>query len=408
MLGRIFMNGRKRMDEVFIVSTARTPIGRFGGALKEFSPADLGAHVMRAALDRAGIEGKDLDLYIMGNILRAGHGQLVPRQAAVKAGIPQEVDGYAVDMVCSSGMMSVMNAATAIKAGEADLILSGGIESMSQAGFFLSHKARWGYRLLMGAPEQLGDTLLHDGLTDPIAEGVMGALTERLVIEWEISRKKLDEVAYYSHKRAAEATHRGFFRKEIEPMEVNTPKETISLDYDEGIREDTSLKSLAKLPPAFNKDGMLTVGNSSQISDGAAALILASEQAVKKHKLEPLARVLGGTWAAGESWRYIEAPITVVKKLLDKLDKGIDDFDLYENNEAFAVSSVLFSKLLGIEFDRLNVNGGSIALGHPIGCTGARIIVTLLNALAERGEKTGVATLCHGTGGATAIAIEKL
>jgi acetyl-CoA C-acetyltransferase len=396
------------MDEVFIVSAARTPIGRFGGVLKEVSPADLGAHVMRAVLDRARIDGKDLDLYIMGNILRAGHGQLVPRQAAIKAGIPQEVDGYAVDMVCSSGMMSVMNAATAIKAGEADLILAGGIESMSQAGFFLSHKARWGYRLLMGAPEQLRDTLLHDGLTDPIAEGLMGALTERLVIEWEISRKKLDEVAYYSHKRAADATNRGFFKKEIEPIEINTPKETISLDRDEGIREDTSIKGLAKLPPAFHKDGMLTVGNSSQISDGAAALIIASEQAVKNHKLEPLARVLGGTWAAGESWRYVEAPITAVKKLLDKLDKGIDDFDLYENNEAFAVNTVLFSKLLGIDFERLNVNGGSIALGHPLGCTGTRIIVTLLNALEERDAKNGIATLCHGTGGATAIAIEKL
>jgi acetyl-CoA C-acetyltransferase len=396
------------MDDVFIVSAARTPIGRFGGVLKELSPADLGAHVMKTVLDRAAIEGKDLDLYIMGNILRAGHGQLVPRQAAIKAGIPQEVDGYAVDMVCSSGMMSVMNAATAIKAGEADLILAGGIESMSQAGFFLSHKARWGYRLLMGAPEQLRDTLLHDGLTDPIAEGLMGALTERLVIEWEISRKKLDEVAYYSHKRAADATNRGFFRKEIEPVEVHTSKETISLDYDEGIREDTSLKGLAKLPPAFHKDGMLTVGNSSQISDGAAALIVASEQAVKQHNLKPLARVLGGTWAAGESWRYVEAPITAVKKLLDKLDKGSDDFDLYENNEAFAVNTVLFSKLLGIDFERLNVNGGSIALGHPLGCTGARIIVTLLNALEERDAKNGIATLCHGTGGATAIAIEKL
>jgi acetyl-CoA C-acetyltransferase len=396
------------MDDVFIVSAARTPIGRFGGALKEVSPADLGAHVMRAVLDRAGIDGKELDLYIMGNILRAGHGQLVPRQAAIKAGIPQEVDGYAVDMVCSSGMMSVMNAATAIKAGEADLILAGGIESMSQAGFFLSHKARWGYRLLMGAPEQLRDTLLHDGLTDPIAEGLMGVLTERLVIEWEISRKKLDEVAYYSHKRSAEATNKGFFKREIEPMEINTSKETVSLDYDEGIRADTSLKGLAKLPPAFHKEGMLTVGNSSQISDGAAALILASEQAVKNHKLEPRARVLGGTWAAGESWRYVEAPITAVKKLLDKLDKGSDDFDLYENNEAFAVNTVLFSKLLGIDFERLNVNGGSIALGHPIGCTGARIIVTLLNALEERDAKNGIATVCHGTGGATAIAIEKL
>jgi acetyl-CoA C-acetyltransferase len=396
------------MDDVFIVSAARTPIGRFGGALKEFSPADLGAHVMKAVLDRARIDGKDLDLYIMGNILRAGHGQLVPRQAAIKAGIPQEVDGYAVDMVCSSGMMSVMNAATAIRAGEADLILAGGIESMSQAGFFLSHKARWGYRLLMGAPEQLRDTLLLDGLTDPIAEGLMGVLTERLIIEWEISRKKLDEVAYYSHKRAAEATNKGFFKKEIEPLKINTPKETVSLDYDEGIRPDTNLKGLAKLQPAFHKEGVLTVGNSSQISDGAAALILASEQAVQRHKLEPLARVLGGTWAAGESWRYVEAPITAVKKLLDKLDKSSDDFDLYENNEAFAVNTVLFSKLVGIGFERLNVNGGSIALGHPLGCTGARIIVTLLNTLQERDAKNGIATLCHGTGGATAVAIEKL
>jgi acetyl-CoA C-acetyltransferase len=408
MLAGIFMSGRKHMDEVFIVSAARTPIGRFGGALKDFSPADLGAHVMRAVLGRAGIDGKDLDLYIMGNILRAGHGQLVPRQAAIKAGIPQEVDGYAVDMVCSSGMMSVMNAATAIKAGQADLILAGGIESMSQAGFFLSHKARWGYRLLMGGPEQLRDTLLVDGLTDPIAEGLMGVLTERLVIEWEISRKKLDEVAYYSHKRAAEATNKGFFKKEIEPMEIDTGKETISLDYDEGIRPDTSLKGLAKLPPVFHKEGVLTVGNSSQISDGAAALMLAGEHAVKKHRLEPLARVLGGTWAAGETWRYVEAPITAVKKLLNKLDKSSDDFDLYENNEAFAVNTVLFSKLLGIGFERLNVNGGSIALGHPLGCTGARIIVTLLNALEERDAKNGIATLCHGTGGATAIAIEKL
>jgi acetyl-CoA C-acetyltransferase len=396
------------MDDVFIVSAARTPIGRFGGALKEVSPAGLGAHVMKAVLNRAGIDGKDLDLYIMGNILRAGHGQLVPRQAAIKAGIPQEVDGYAVDMVCSSGMMSVMNAATAIKAGEADLILAGGIESMSQAGFFLSHKARWGYRLLMEAPEQLRDTLLEDGLTDPIAEGLMGTLTERLIIEWEISRKKLDEVAYYSHRRAAEATHRGFFKKEIEAMEINTPKGTVSLDHDEGIREDTSLKGLAKLPPAFHKEGILTAGNSSQISDGAAALIIAGEQAVKKHKLEPVARVLGATWAAGESWRYVEAPITAVKKLLNKLDKGSDDFDLYENNEAFAVNTVLFSKLLAIDFDRINVNGGSIALGHPIGCTGARIIVTLLNALKEHDGKNGIAALCHGTGGATAIAIEKL
>src|SRR5713226_945179 len=197
------------MEEAYIVAVARTPIGRFGGALKELSPADLGAHAMGAALERAGVKGADLDLYIMGNILRAGHGQLVPRQAAVKAGIPREIDGYAVDMVCSSGMMAVINAAIAIKAGEAQLVLAGGIESMSQAGFYLSHRARWGYKLLMGSPEQLQDTLIQDGLTDPIAEGLMGNQTERLANEYEIPRIQLDEVAYHSHKRAAEATKKG-------------------------------------------------------------------------------------------------------------------------------------------------------------------------------------------------------
>jgi acetyl-CoA C-acetyltransferase len=396
------------MDDVYIVSAARTPIGRFGGSLKDFSPADLGAHAMKAALERAGVKGADLDLYIMGNILRAGHGQLIPRQAAIKAGIPQEVDGYAVDMVCSSGMMSVMNAATAIKAGDADLVLAGGIESMSQAGFYLSHKARWGYRLLMGSPEQLQDTLLQDGLTDPIAGGIMGELTERLISEYEIPREKLDEIAYHSHMRAAAATKKGFFKKEIVPIEIKTRREKLMLDYDEGIREDATLEGLAKLPPAFNKQGVLTVGNSSQISDGAAALLIANEQAVKKHALKPLARIVGGAWSAGESWRYVEAPIGAVKKLLDKLDKRIDDFDLIENNEAFAVNSVLFSKLLGIGLDRLNVWGGSIALGHPIGCTGARIIATLISALQERSGKLGLASLCHGTGGATALAIERI
>jgi acetyl-CoA C-acetyltransferase len=396
------------LNEVYIVSTARTPIGRFGGALKNFSPAELGAHAMKAALQNARVDGKELDLYIMGNILRGGHGQLVPRQAAIKAGIPPEVDGYAVDMVCSSGMMSVLNAAMMIRAGEADLVLAGGFESMSQAGFFLSHKARWGYRLLMGAPEQLKDALLHDGLTDPIAEGVMGELAERLVREYEVPREKLDEVAYQSHRRAADATKRGFFKNEIVPMEIQTRKGKVSFDYDEGIREDASLTGLAELAPAFDRQGVLTVGNSSQISDGAAALVLASEQALKKHTLKPIARVLGGAWAAGESWRYVEAPVVAVKKLMNKLDKTTDDFDLLENNEAFAVNSVLFSKLLGVGFDRLNVNGGSIALGHPIGCTGARIIVTLINALEERSAKTGIAALCHGSGGATAIAIEKL
>ncbi len=396
------------MRDAYIVSAARTPIGRFGGVLKDFSPADLGARAMKAALDRAGVAGNDLDLYILGNVLRAGHGQLIPRQAAIRAGVPQEVDGYAIDMVCSSAMMTVMNAATTIKAGEADLILAGGAESMSQAGFFLSHRARWGYKFLMGAPEQLQDVLLHDGLTDPITGDGMGNETERLAADYEITRHELDDVAYHSHKRAAEATEKGIFKREIAPIEVKSRKETIVLDADEGIRPDTTPEGLAKLPPAFSKDGLLTAGNSSQISDGAAALLVASEAAVEKRHLKPIAKILGGAVAAGESWRFAEAPLPAVKKLLDKLGKTIEDFDLVENNEAFAVNSVLFNKVLGVPYEKLNIYGGAIALGHPIGCTGARIIVTLLNGLEQTGGKLGLASLCHGTGGGTAIAIERL
>lgn len=396
------------MRTAYIVSTARTPIGKFGGSLVGFSPADLGAHAMKGALERADVDGKYLDLYIFGNILRAGHGQLIPRQAAVKAGIPQEIDGYAIDMVCSSGMMTVMNAATAIKADEADLVLAGGTESMSQAGFFLSYRARWGYKFLMGAPEQLQDILLYDGLTDPITDDGMGNETERLVEEYEITREELDHVAYHSHKRAAEATEKGIFEREIVPIEIKSRKETKLLDHDEGIRAETTPETLANLRPAFSKNGFLTAGNSSQISDGAAALLIASEKAVEKHDLTPVARILGGAWAAGESWRFTEAPIPAVKKLLEKIDKTIDDFDLVENNEAFAINSVLFNKVLGVPYDKLNVHGGAIALGHPVGCSGARIIVTLLNALEEHGGKLGLASLCHGTGGGTAVAVERL
>ncbi len=394
------------MQDAYIVSAVRTPIGRFGEGLKGFSPTDLGAHAMKAVLERAGVEGKNLDLYIFGNVLRAGHGQLMPRQAAIKAGIPQDVDGYAIDMVCSSSMMTVMNAATSIKAGEADLVLTGGMESMSQTGFFLSHKARWGYKFLMGSSEPVVDILFHDGLTDPIAKQGMGDEAERLADEYEITREELDNVAYHSHKRAAEATESGFFKKEIAPVEVKTRRETKILDADEGIRADTSLEALAKLRPAFSKDGVLTAGTSSQLSDGAAAVLVASGNAIEKHNLKPIAKILGGSVAAGESWRFVEAPVPAVKKLLVRLGKTVDDFDLIENNEAFALNSVLFNKVLGIPYEKMNVHGGAIALGHPIGCTGARIIVTLLNGLEARGGKLGLASLCHGTGGGTAVAVE--
>ncbi|EDZ94263.1 MAG: thiolase family protein [Limnospira sp. PMC 1291.21] len=396
------------MTEVYIVSATRTPLGRFGGGLSGFSPADLGAHAMKAALAKAGVSGENLDLYIFGNVLRAGHGQLIPRQAALKAGIPATVDGYAIDMVCSSAMMSLINGCYTIKAGEADLVLAGGTECMSQTGFFLSHRARWGYKFLMGAPEQLMDILLYDGLTDSTTGDGMGDETERLAAEHGFSRQALDEVAFYSQKRAAEATEKGLFKNEISPIEVSSRKGTQVIDTDEGIRAETTLESLAKLRPAFQKDGVLTAGNSSQISDGAAAIILASEAAVQKYGLKPLAKVLGGAWAGGESWRFPEVPIFATQKLLGRLKMSVNDFDLFENNEAFAVSTLLFDKMLGVSQDKLNVNGGAIALGHPIGASGSRIVVTLLNALEQHDKSLGLAALCHGTGGGTAFAIERV
>jgi len=396
------------MQEAYIVSAVRTPLGRFGGSLAGFSPVDLGAIAMRAALERAGVSGEALDLYIFGNVLKAGHGQSLPRQAAFKAGIPETVNGFAVDMVCSSGMMSVMNAATAIRSGEAEIVLAGGMESMSQTGFLLSHRARWGYKFLLGAPEQLTDILLYDGLTDPTTAEAMGAQAERLAATYNIGRTDLDEIALYSQQRAAIATEQGWFKDEIVPIKIEGKKGLLLADKDEGIRAETTLESLTKLKPAFGEDGVFTAGNSSQISDGAAALVLASREAVERYELKPLARVVGGAWAGGEAWRFPEVPILAVKKLLDKLKMRIYDFDLFENNEAFALSNVLFHRMLGIPYEKLNIYGGAIALGHPIGASGARIVVTLLNALQKRNGQLGLAAICHGTGGSTAIAVERL
>lgn len=396
------------MVEAYIVSAVRTPLGRFGGALAEFSPVDLGAHVMHAALERAGIPGSALDLYIMGNVLRAGHGQLLPRQAALKARIPEAVNGYAVDMVCASGTIGLINATLAIRGEEADVVLAGGMESMSQTGFYLSHRARWGYKFLLGAPEQLADILLCDGLTDTTTGEGMGDQTERIAEIHGFTRKELDEIALYSHQRAAAATERGSYKREIAPMEIADKKGTHIVDADEGIRHDTTLESLAKLRPAFRKDGVLTAGNSSQLSDGAAALILANESAIEKYGLKPIAKVLGGAWEGGETWRFTELPVQAAEKLLEKLKLKIADIDLFENNEAFAVSSLLFHRILGVPLEKLNVNGGSIALGHPIGASGARIVVTLLHALQEQDKTLGIAALCHGTGGGAAIAVERV
>ncbi|NND70771.1 MAG: thiolase family protein [Rhodothermales bacterium] len=392
------------MEDVYVLSAVRTPIGRFGGALKDHSPVDLAAVVMRASLDRSGLTGDALDLYFFGQVLRAGQGQLVPRQAAFKAGIPDHVDGVATDMVCSSGMMSVMQAATFIRAGEANVILAGGVESMSGAGFYLSSRARWGYKFLAGAPEQVVDVLQYDGLTDPFTGDAMGLQTERLAEERGVQREELDAVAAESHKRAAAATAAGHFANEIVPVEYRVKRDMVELTADEGIRSDTTAESLAGLRTAFKKDGVLTAGNSSQISDGAAALVLASASYVKANGLKPLAKLEASAWAAGEPYKFPEAPIPAVARVLEKTGSSISDYSLVENNEAFAINSLLINQMLGVPMENLNVNGGAIALGHPIGCSGARIIVTLLHAMLNREVERGMASICHGTGGGTAVA----
>jgi len=393
------------MPEVFVVSAVRSAIGRFGGAFRDLAPPALAGPVMAAALERAGVEGDLVDLVIMGHVLRGGHGQLVPRQAAFAAGIPRHVDALAVDMVCSSGMAAVMTGASQIRAGEVDLVLAGGMEAMSSTGFFQDSGIRWGHKY---APAGLLilDLMARDGLSDPQSGEAMGEQTERLISEEGVTRAELDDIALLSHHRAASATDAGAFAAEIVPVAYEERRETKHLTADEGVRSDTSLESLSALRPAFRSDGVLTAGNASQISDGAAALLLASERAVAEHGLEPLARITGSAWSAGEPYRFAEAPIPAVEKLLKRQGRSIADFDLFENNEAFAVNSILFTKRLDVPIEKLNVNGGAIALGHPIGCSGARILVTLIHALRRRQLNSGIAAICHGTGGGTVTSVE--
>ncbi len=396
------------MRKVYIVSATRTPIGKFGGIFAKLSPADLGAAAMKGALEQAGLAGDALDLIVFGNVLRGGHGQLIPRQASLKAGIPVHVDSMAVDMVCASGMAAVYNGMNAIRAGDAEVVLAGGVESMSQAGFMLSSAARWGYKLILNRTEPVLDMLQYDGLTDPTSGEAMGSQADRLAAEYGVTRDDVDAVAAESQRRAAESTESGAFKMEITPVTVKTRKGMQTVDADEGIRPGTTMETLGKLRPAFREDGVFTAGNSSQISDGAAALVLAGEEAVKKYNLTPQAVILGGNWYAGEPWRFPEAPIPATRKLLSKLDMDLSAFDFFETNEAFALNNVLYHRVLEIPQDRINALGGAVAIGHPIGASGARILVTLMNVLSQNSCRRGIASICHGMGGAAAIAIERV
>jgi acetyl-CoA C-acetyltransferase len=389
--------------EPVIVSAARTPIGRFQGTLAPLSAPELGAVAIRAAIERAGIDLTIVEEVLMGNVVQAGVGQAPARQAAIKAGLPPTVGATTVNKVCGSGLKAVMLAAAMVATGDGDVFVAGGMESMNNGPYMLK-QARFGYRLGDG---KLVDATVHDGLWCPFQDWHMGNAAEWIAREYGLTRQELDEYAYRSHMKAIAAIDEGRFKEEIVPVQVPQPKGgPILFDTDECPRRDTSLEALARLKPAFQPDGIVTAGNSPGITDGAAALVVMSRGKAEELGLRPLARIVAYAQAAVEPLKIFTAPIFAFRKLWAKTGTTVDDYDLYEINEAFAAQVVADGKELGLPWERVNVNGGAIALGHPIGCSGARILVTLIYALRQRGLRRGLASLCLGGGEAVAMAIE--
>ena len=401
--------------QVFIVSAARTPIGKFGGALSNTPAVELGGVAIAAAVERGLPPDATVDEVLMGQVLQAGVGQAPARKAALLAGLPDTTSATTINRVCGSGLKSIMLAAAEIKAGDAEVVVAGGMESMNLAPYLLP-KARFGYRLGNG---QLLDATIQDGLWCTIENCHMGTHAERVAIKDSVSRDDQDRFALASHERAISAIDAGRFADEMAPVTVAGPKgqETI-VDTDEGPRRDTSLEALARLKPVFElpsgddragaTDGTVTAGNSPGITDGAAATVVASERAVEKLGLKPLARLIGYAQAEiAPKWLFL-APVKGVGKLLEQLEMQIGDFDLIEINEAFAAQTVADGRELGFDWDKVNVNGGAIALGHPIGASGARIVATLLHELRRRQGRYGLATLCLGGGGSVAAAFERV
>ncbi|NLA87868.1 MAG: acetyl-CoA C-acetyltransferase [Clostridiales bacterium] len=392
------------MKDIYLVSCCRTAVGSFGGSLKDKPAAQLGAIVAKAALERAGLAPDKLDEVMFGCILTAGLGQNVARQVSIGAGIPNEVPAYTVGMVCGSGMKSVIEAARAISAGDAEIILAGGTENMSAAPYAMP-AARWGAR--MGNANMV-DTMVNDGLTDVFNNYHMGITAENICDQWGITREELDAFALSSQEKAAKAIASDRFNDEIVPVPVKVKKEIVDFKVDEFPRA-TSMEKLGKLSPAFKKDGRVTAGNSSGINDGAAAIVLASGDAVKKHGLKPIAKLV--SWGQGGVDPKImgTGPIPASRNALSKAGLKIEDMDLIEANEAFAAQSIVVARELGFDMSKVNPNGGALALGHPVGASGARIIVTLIHEMLKRDDcKRGLATLCIGGGMGVATIWEKV
>jgi acetyl-CoA C-acetyltransferase len=393
------------MRDAVILSAVRTPTGKFLGALKEFSATDLGALVVREAVRRAGIDPTTVNECIMGLVVSAGTGQAPARQAALRGGLDPGVAALTINKVCGSGLKAVMLAAQGIATGDVDVAVAGGMESMSNCPYLLP-RAREGLRM---GDAVLVDAMVHDGLHDSFHNIHMGLTGEHVSERYHVTREEQDRYAVESHRRAARAAREGWFTDEILPIEIpQRGGATVRVDRDESIREDTSVEALARLKPVFKKDGTVTAGNAPGVNDGAAALVVAASDVAARLGARPLARIIGQATSGLEPKLVMMTPVEAVRKLLPKIGWSIDDVDLIELNEAFAVQAVAVMRELKLDPARVNVHGGAVALGHPIGASGARILTTLLYALKRLGKRRGIATLCLGGGNGVALAVEAI
>ena len=389
--------------KVVLAGACRTAIGTMGGQLSSIPAPDLGALAIKEALKRAGVKPEQVDEVYMGNVIQAGLGQNPARQAAINAGIPVEVPAITINVLCGSGLHCVNLAAKLIENGNADIVVAGGMESMSRAPY-LVQQGRFGYRM---GHAQLEDSMIRDALTDAFGGYHMGITAENIAEEWGLTREQLDEFAAWSQQKASKAIEEGKFKDEIFPVEVKSKKKTVIVDTDEGPRPGTTKESISKLRPAFKKDGVVTAANSSGINDAAAAIIVMSEEKAKELGVKPMATWVAGELAGVEPRIMGIGPVAATRKTMEKCGYTIGDFDLIEANEAFAAQSVAVGHDLGFDMDKLNVNGGAIALGHPVGCSGTRILVTLLYEMQKRDAKKGLATLCVGGGMGCAAIVER-
>lgn len=385
------------MEEVFVVGAKRTPQGKFGRSLSTIPASVLGGIAIKSALSHSKIDCKDVEEVIFGNVIQAGNGQNIAGQCAFNGGLPATVVKNTVNVVCASGMLAIENACREISLGERDVIVAGGVESMSRAPYLMSYRFRQGVKNMFSAREQLEDAMFNDGLRDAFYDNSMGYWADKTAVKFSQKREDVDEYAFQSFERAMKAKSKGLFDSELADMDA--------LKVDEGIRE-TSMESLQKLKPSFTDSGVHTAGNSSQISDGSSALVLVSKKYLESHNLKPLAVIRDFSSASMDSRDFLEAPIKSSKELIKKHNWKISDFDIVEHNEAFSGGCILLRDQLGIDNERFNVNGGAIAIGHPLGSSGSRIVVTLIHALINRKEKKGFATLCHGGGGGHSMALE--